>query len=109
MSLRGYWRTFNVLMACNPAIRITRLTTSARTGRRMKRSVKFFTAQRSTITRLGRDLGIRCEFVIDHDIHSIAQFEDARAHDLFSALQSFGDRYEVAAGFARANELLAQK
>src|SRR5215216_6722400 len=42
MSLRGYWRTLIVRIACKPAIRITKLTTSASTGRLMKRSVKDF-------------------------------------------------------------------
>src|SRR6266403_3181157 len=86
ISLRGYCRTFRVLMACNPAIRITRLTTRASTGRRIKRSVMFFTAKRSTVGRLGRELGLRRELVIDHDVHSIAQLEDAGAHHLFSCL-----------------------
>src|ERR1700738_3307054 len=80
ISLRGYCRTFRVLMACNPAMRITRLTTSASTGRRMKRSVRFFTAKRSTVGWLWRELGLRGEFVIHHDVHSIAQFEDAGAY-----------------------------
>jgi hypothetical protein len=39
MSLRGYCRTFNVFIACNPAMRITKLITIASTGRLMKRSV----------------------------------------------------------------------
>src|SRR6476660_4672951 len=39
MSLRGYCRTFNVFTACNPAMRMTKLTTIASTGRLMKRSV----------------------------------------------------------------------
>src|SRR5436309_12091117 len=41
MSLRGYWRTLSERIACNPAIRITRLTTIARTGRLTNRSVNF--------------------------------------------------------------------
>ena len=41
MSLRGYCRMERVRMAWSPAIRITRLTTIARTGRLMKRSVNF--------------------------------------------------------------------
>jgi hypothetical protein len=39
-SLRGYCRTFSVRIACSPEMMITRLTTIASTGRRMKRSVK---------------------------------------------------------------------
>src|SRR6266404_2628529 len=44
MSLRGYWRTLSERIACRPAIRITRLTTIARTGRLMNRSVNFILA-----------------------------------------------------------------
>ena len=40
-SLRGYWRTWSVRIACRPAMMMTRLTTAASTGRRMKRSVMF--------------------------------------------------------------------
>src|SRR6185295_10565159 len=39
MSLLGYWRTESERMACRPAIRMTTLTTMARTGRLTKRSV----------------------------------------------------------------------
>ena len=42
MSLRGYCRTLSVFIACSPAIRMTKLITIARTGRRMKRSVNDF-------------------------------------------------------------------
>ena len=41
VSLLGYWRTESDRIDCNPAIRITRLTQIARTGRLMKRSVSF--------------------------------------------------------------------
>ena len=39
MSLRGYCRTLSARIDCSPAIRMTRLTTIARTGRLTKRSV----------------------------------------------------------------------
>ena len=39
MSLRGYCLTLSARIDCSPAIRITRLTTIARTGRLTKRSV----------------------------------------------------------------------
>src|SRR5437588_1532756 len=42
ISLRGYWRTLIVFIACNPAMRMTKLTTIASTGRLMNRSVKDF-------------------------------------------------------------------
>src|SRR5262245_5316906 len=44
MSLRGYCRTLRERIDCRPAMRITRLTTIASTGRRTKRSVTFILA-----------------------------------------------------------------
>ena len=41
MSLRGYCRTLSARIDCRPAIRMTRLTTIARTGRLTNRSVNF--------------------------------------------------------------------
>ena len=41
MSLRGYWRTLSARIDWIPAMRMTRLTTIARTGRLTKRSVNF--------------------------------------------------------------------
>src|SRR6266545_1779361 len=45
-SLRGYWRTLIDRIAWRPAITITRFTTIASTGRRMKRSVNFIDGSR---------------------------------------------------------------
>src|SRR5207244_11412806 len=39
-SLRGYWRTFSERIACTPVMTISKLTTMARRGLRMKSSVK---------------------------------------------------------------------
>ena len=41
MSLRGYCRTLSERIACNPAIRMTRFTTIASTGRLTNKSVNF--------------------------------------------------------------------
>jgi len=41
MSLRGYCRTLKERIDCSPAIKITRLTTTANTGLLMKMSVNF--------------------------------------------------------------------
>src|SRR3974390_1041836 len=41
MSERGYWRTLSERIAWIPAIRMTRFTTTARTGRFTNRSVNF--------------------------------------------------------------------
>src|SRR5579883_468529 len=84
LSLRGYWRTVRVLTACSPAMRITRLITIARTGRRINRSVKDFmpvTRYPSAIggfRRLGR---FRGNTVLFYNRHSGPQFEQARTHN----------------------------
>src|SRR5947208_9829232 len=140
MSLRGYWRTLIVFIACKPAMRMTKLTTIASTGRLMKRSVKDVMSilllsgertrhrvlamapspSRTSLLRLRSSqsisarapkrarearalpriqseislfilfsrihrrrvhLWLRCEIVVDRHRHSIAQFENSRAHD----------------------------
>src|SRR5262245_62546297 len=60
MSLRGYWRTLNERIDWSPAIRMTRFTTTARTGRLTKRSVNFI----STVLRLGRGIVGGANFVV---------------------------------------------
>jgi hypothetical protein len=45
-SSRGYCRTLSELIACRPAMMMTRLTTMANTGRRMKMSVSFMAGAR---------------------------------------------------------------
>src|SRR6266481_9558203 len=85
MSLRGYCRTLIVLIACKPAMRITKLTTNASTGRLIKRLVNdFMPVLASCIRRRWRNLRVGCEIVIDRDGHSVAQLEHARAHDHFA-------------------------
>src|SRR3954468_25063580 len=78
MSLRGYCRTLIVFIACKPAIRMTKLTTIANTGRRMKRSVNDF----MSILRVDGcwiHLWLRREIVVDRHWHFVQQFEDACA------------------------------
>src|SRR5262249_46047510 len=105
MSLRGYCRTLIVFIACNPAMRMTKLTTSARTGRLMKRSVNDF-------IELGIDWGwihlrLRREIVVDRYRHAVAQFEDASADDRFACLQPIHNRDEITTRFTDSNKLLA--
>src|ERR1700685_395043 len=111
-SLLGYCRTFRLRNAWSPAIRITRLTTTARTGRRMKRSVKFTELglglpARSGVARLGRELGVRDEGIVDVDRASRPQAEHAGGDDGVPFLQAREDRHEVAAPDAEAHDLLA--
>src|SRR5215831_3720334 len=74
MSLRGYWRTLRERIDCSPAIRITRLTTMARTGRRMKRSVSFISA----VLGLGGGVVGGLDLVVDQHGGAVAELEDAR-------------------------------
>src|SRR5882762_6990477 len=107
MSLRGYWRTLIVFIACNPAMRMTKLTTIASTGRLMKRSVKdFMSIFASRIYRRRIYLRFWREIIIDRYRHSIPQFENSRAHDGLIRFQSVDNRHEIAARFAHSNKLL---
>src|SRR2546427_6779220 len=71
-SLRGYWRTFSERMACTPAMTIKRLTTIARTGRRMKRSVNLMRTpfRFSPVYRRRRDFGLGSELVVRSEEHT---------------------------------------
>src|SRR5438876_10188896 len=98
MSLRGNCRTESDRMACSPAIRMTRLTTIARTGRLTKRSVNFiwspfplssrakrgispsFARCASAVLRLrGRVVG-RLNLVVHDDGRAVAELEDPGGH-----------------------------
>src|SRR5207237_8498363 len=87
MSLRGYWRTLIVFIAGNPAMRITKLTTIASTGRLMKRSVNddmsIFALR---IHRRRIQLRLRREIVVDLHRHAVAQCANAGADDRLSPL-----------------------
>src|SRR6266550_2226014 len=107
MSLRGYCRTLMVLIACKPAMRITKLTTRASTGRRIKRSVKDFMPlfplriyRRRIYLRLGR------EIVVDRYRHAVAQFENAGTDDRLASFQSRRHRHKIAARLPDAHKLL---
>src|ERR1043166_6889544 len=102
MSLRGYWRTLIVRIACKPAIRITKLTTSASTGRLMKRSVKDFMSlfEWLRIDWVRIYLRIRRQIVVDRHSHSVSQFENSCAHNGFAGFQSLCNRDEIAARFS---------
>src|SRR4029079_3698392 len=96
MSLLGYWRTLSERMACSPAIRITRLTTRARTGRLTNRSVNV-TGSASVVFRLGGGL-VRGLGLVAHEHGGPgAQLERARGHHLVAGLEPGHDRHLVAA------------
>src|SRR5262245_56821178 len=80
MSLRGYWRTLSARIDCRPAMRITRLTTIARTGRLTKRFVNRMVL---TVLRLRSRAVGRLNLVVDHNGCAVAKFEHAGGDDLF--------------------------
>src|SRR3989442_14131722 len=82
ISLRGYCRTLSERMDCRPAIRMTRLTTIARTGRLTKTSVMRIL----TVLRLRRRLIARLNFVIDDNGRAIPKLEHARTDNLFTGI-----------------------
>src|SRR5215831_19021760 len=109
MSLRGYCRTESVRIAWMPAIRITRLTTIARTGRLMKRSVNFmaFRSLPSAVHGVRRRVVAGLRLVVDLDGRPVSELEDTRGHDLLAGLQAREDRDLVAAAGPDLDELLA--
>src|ERR1700722_5102098 len=111
MSLRGYWRTLSERMDCSPAITITRLTTMARTGRLINRSVNFIeltsvSGCRLAVRRLGRRTIFRLNRVVDLHLRAVAQFENARGYNFLSRVYARDNRDLVAAGVAQFYELL---
>src|SRR6187431_345361 len=71
ISLRGYCRTLSARIDCRPAIRMTRLTTIARTGRRTNRSVNFML----TVLGIRRGVVFGHDLVIDLHRHAVSQLE----------------------------------
>src|SRR5919106_4385109 len=102
MSLRGYCRTLRARMDCRPAIRMTRLTTIARTGRLTKRSVNRTLA----ILGLRRALVPRLHLVVDGYRRAVAQLEHAGRDDFFARLHARNDRDLIAARRPELDELL---
>src|SRR5947199_10437068 len=104
ISLRGYWRILIVFIACNPAMRMTKLTTIASTGRLMNRSVKDFIALFIAASRIDwRWIYLRfgCEIVVDRHLHAVAQLENAGAHNQVIRFYAVGDCHHLAPRFAQ--------
>src|SRR5258707_9334110 len=113
MSLRGYCRTFNVFIACNPAMRMTKLTTIASTGRLMKRSVndviyKFGIRASDflSIWRFRIQFWFGCKIVVHGHSHSVAQLKESGAHKGLACFQSLRNRDEIATCFTDPRKLL---
>src|SRR5574338_1495044 len=99
-SLRGYWRTLMERIAWTPAMMITRFTTMARTGRRMNRSVNLMPISphrngaccpalilspvtmslRLALGRLGLELRLRRQRLVQRHGHPVPQLEGPGAH-----------------------------
>src|SRR5215470_13472840 len=107
-SLRGYWRTLSVRIACTPAITMIRLTTIARTGRRMNRSVSFMEGPfgGSLVDRLGGQLGARGQLVVDHHGGSVAELERAARDHRLAGVQTGDHGHQIPAALSQAHELL---
>src|SRR5437868_13512427 len=111
-SLRGYCRTLSERTACTPAITISRFTTIASTGRRMKRSVNFMVSIPNAgpgslvVRRLGGDFSDRRQVVAQGQRAAVVQLEGAARDDGLAGLEAGEDRDEVAAPLAEPHELL---
>src|SRR5438105_14025150 len=103
-SLRGYWRTLSERIACTPAITMMRLTTMARTGRRMKRSVNFIL--RSAVHGVGSQFGGGREIVAHRHGAAVAQLEGAARYHRLAGGQAGRHRHQIAPALSEAHELL---
>src|SRR4051812_5632976 len=105
MSLFGYWRVLRVKYDFTPASRMTRLTTIARTGRLMNKSVIFIG---SGIGRLRVELVPGLHGVVDVDRRAGAEAEGAVGDDLIARLDAAFNGHLVAAGRAELHEALLE-
>src|SRR5260370_5621565 len=104
-SLRGYGRTLSERTACTPAMTIRRLTTTARTGRRMNRSVNFI-ASSLVVGGLGSGFAGGRQFVVDRQRAAVVELEGAARDDGLARVQPGRDPHQIAAPLAEAHELL---
>src|SRR6266568_3749542 len=105
-SLRGYCRTLRGRSACTPAMTMSRLTTIAMTGRRMKRSVNFMSRApgASRVCRARREVRLsRCGVAHRHR-DAVPELEGSVAHDALAGGEAGGDLHEVAAPLAQPDE-----
>src|SRR5918992_5013337 len=105
ISLRGYCLTLKERTDCSPAIRITRLTTIASTGRLMKRSVNRIGCS-SVVFRRGRRIVAGLHRVVDEDRDPVPQLEHAGGHHFVARIDAREHRHLVAARRAGLDELL---
>src|SRR4029450_1214934 len=106
ISLRGYCLTLSARIDCSPAMRITRFTTMASTGRLTNRSVNFM-AMLLAVLRFGRAAVRRLHLVVDMNRCAVPQLEHAGRDDLLTRLHTRQHRNLVAARAAKLHHLLA--
>src|SRR5215217_4854578 len=106
MSLRGYCRTLSARIDCRPAMRMTRLTTIASTGRLTNRSVNFMTWVRLLIFGFGCGAVRRLDFIVHLDGDPVPQLEHSRGHDFLARVQTRHDRDLIAARRSQLHNLL---
>src|SRR5688572_32734652 len=103
MSLRGCCRTLSARIDCSPAMRMTRLTTIARTGRLTKRSVNFIRSVRLWPDLLLVVFGFRrrvigwLHFVVHEHRGRVAELEHSGGHNLVACLHTRDHSYLIAA------------
>src|SRR5579872_4867 len=126
MSLRGYCRTLSERMACRPAMRITRLTTIASTGRFTNRSVNFIETSclASSYTETSRSAFCDCQLrlafcgiwirtilrlnrIIYLDRSGIAQPENSGADNLIAGVYPGNHSHLIAPAAFEFHNLLA--
>src|SRR5688500_9518513 len=105
MSLRGYCLTLSARTDCSPAIRMTRLTTMARTGRLMKRSVNRIGCS-SVVFRPGSRVVPGLNGVVHEDRGAVPQLEHAGCHHLVARVDAVQHGHLIAPGRPRLHELL---
>src|SRR5688572_27681836 len=93
----GYWRTCRLKAALNPTSRMSRLTTEASTGRRMKMSVNDIGQPLLVGALSGRH---QCLRVVDLDQRAVGQLDLSRRDDLLALLEAGGDGDAILADLA---------
>src|SRR5262249_11837200 len=101
LSMRGYWRTLMLRTARIPVISMTRLTTTASTGRRTKRSVNRTCT--SSVRRIGRKLGSYLDVVVHDDARPISELESPSSDDLVPRPDAVHDSDEIAPCLAESD------
>src|SRR5579863_414772 len=102
LEVSGNCRTCSLNAAMPPTRRMSRLTTLARTGRRMKRSVKAFIGDPSRPGRFGR--GRKRGGLVQRDRHRGLQLDLPGGHHALALPQALGDRNPLPARRADPHE-----